>query len=530
MLALVALSVAVLWPAPAAGAQASEVLTGRILDQQRDPVAGVSITVTDSASAEIGTSITAEDGRWTVDLPGAGTYTVTIDVATIPDGLELSDPDAAAIEVEVATGQAKAVQFPLVEVGGTTEGGEEAATEEFRGNISTRDDPSTPDADEAGPVADVEISVVDAEGDEVGSAVTDEEGNYRIPLPGPGTYTATLNQDTLPEGVTLTNPDRASLTLDISPRESSPLLFPLGEGSSAQGTLAGRVLQNAVLGLSFGLVIAMTAIGLSLIFGTTGFTNFAHGELVTFGALVAYFFNEHAGLPLPVAAPIAMLFGALCGGAQEAFIWGPLRRRRAGLVAMLVTSIGFALLVRFIFLNVFQGRSRPYNFQWGSRARDFGPIAISPKDLLSIGVSIVVLVGVGLMLQRSRAGKAMRAVADNPDLASSSGINVNRVVLTVWVLAGALACLGGVLFGATQEGVKFDMGFTLLLLMFAGVTLGGLGTAYGALVGSVVIGMLVQLSTIVLAPELKNAAALSVMILVLLVRPQGILGRAERVG
>jgi len=123
----------------------------------------------------------------------------------------------------------------------------------------------------------------------------------------------------------------------------------------------------------------------------------------------------------------------------------------------------------------------------------------------------------------------MRAVSDNPDLAASSGIDVERVILFVWALGGGLAALGGVLFGVQQQ-VHFEMGFRLLLLMFAGITLGGLGTAYGALVGSVAVGVFIELSTIWVPTELKTVGALFVLIVVLLIRPQGILGRAERIG
>ena len=136
---------------------------------------------------------------------------------------------------------------------------------------------------------------------------------------------------------------------------------------------------------------------------------------------------------------------------------------------------------------------------------------------------------VGLLLQRTRVGKAMRAVADNPDLASSSGIDVDRVVLLVWVAGGALAALGGVLLGLGEQ-VSWEMGFKQLLLIFAGVTLGGLGTAYGALVGSFIIGVVVQVSTVWVPPELNSVTALAVLIGILLVRPQGILGQAERIG
>ena len=158
-----------------------------------------------------------------------------------------------------------------------------------------------------------------------------------------------------------------------------------------------------------------------------------------------------------------------------------------------------------------------------------GPVLITP---LQIGVSLVslaVLVVASLMLQRTRLGKATRAVADNPALAAASGINVDRVIRLVWVGGAALAGLSGVGLGLTQ-GFNYQFGFKILLLIFAAVVLGGLGTIWGALVGSFVIGLLIEVSTIVVPAELKFVSALAVLIIVLVFRPQGILGRRERIG
>jgi branched-chain amino acid transport system permease protein len=144
-------------------------------------------------------------------------------------------------------------------------------------------------------------------------------------------------------------------------------------------------------------------------------------------------------------------------------------------------------------------------------------------------ISVIALVGVALFLQRTQMGKATRAVADNRDLAESSGINVDRVVTFVWAAGAGLAALGGILQGLSEQ-VSWQMGFQLLLLMFAGVTLGGLGTAYGALVGSMVVGMVMEVSTLWIPSEFKTVTALAILIVILVVRPQGILGQAERVG
>jgi branched-chain amino acid transport system permease protein len=229
------------------------------------------------------------------------------------------------------------------------------------------------------------------------------------------------------------------------------------------------------------------------------------------------------------AAVLGVIAGAAAGALLDRGLWRPLRKRGTGLIAMMVVSIGLSLLLRYVFLYQFGGRSRPFADYTVQRAVDFGPVSITPKDLVAIGIAVAVLLLVAAFLQRTRMGKAMRAVADNPDLAASSGIDVQRVILVVWAFGGALAALGGILIGLGEQ-VNWQMGFTYLLLMFAGITLGGLGTAYGALVGGFIVGLFVQVSTFWISPELKNVGALAVLVVVLLVRPQGILGTRERIG
>jgi branched-chain amino acid transport system permease protein len=407
--------------------------------------------------------------------------------------------------------------------------GTEAAEEQDGGAESVRGTLRQP-GEEGGdvPVEGAQI-VVRSAGEEVGTATTDADGQFELDLPGPGSYEAELLVDTLPEGATLTQEGSNVLEFSIAPGQSRPLLFRLGEARAAGRGQFRAFLQLAVEGLNFGLIIAITAIGLSLIFGTTGLVNFAHGELVSFGALLAYFFNVIVGIHLIPAAVIAIAVGALAGAALDRGLWRPLRRRGTSLIAMLVVSIGLSLLWRYAMLYQFGGGTRPFAQYAVQHAIQVGPVQIVPKDAVSILLSLAVLIGVGLMLLRTRIGKAMRAVSDNRDLAASSGIDVEKVILVVWAMGGGLATLGGVLYGLSAQA-SWQMGFQLLLLMFAGVILGGLGTAFGALLGSVLVGLMVQLSTLVVSPELKNVGAFVVLIIVLLVRPQGLLGRAERIG
>jgi branched-chain amino acid transport system permease protein len=378
----------------------------------------------------------------------------------------------------------------------------------------------------SGPIEGVEVTVTTAAGDEVDSVESDEDGRWAVELPGPGDYVVTIDDGDLPEGVELAGADNRAVTVDAGRRE--PVIIGLEDGSRGGGGGTVRAVQLLVDGIRFGLLIAMAAVGLSLIFGTTGLTNFAHGELVTIGAIVAWYVNVSGGVPLIPATIIAMIAGAGIGALNELALWRPLRRRGTGLIAALVVSIGLSLLLRYLIQIVYGGRSSPYQVATG-RAVNYGLFTLTNRALVSIVVSVVVLVLVALMLQRTKIGKAMRAVADNRDLAASSGIDVNRVILVVWMMGGALAALGGVLLGLSDQ-VQWDMGFRLLLLMFAGVTLGGLGTAYGALVGSLIVGVFVQMSTLVIPNDVKYVGGLLLLIVILVIRPQGILGSRARVG
>ncbi len=379
----------------------------------------------------------------------------------------------------------------------------------------------------SGPIEGIQVTVSTVDGEEIEQVESDENGRWSVDVPGPGQYVVSIDADDLPEGVTLSGEDSRTVTVD--PGRRQPVNLGLEDGSRGGGSGGVRAVQLFVDGLRFGLLIAMCAVGLSLIYGTTGLTNFAHGELVTIGAVVAWFINIEGGVPLIPAALLAMIVGAAVGALNERGLWRPLRRRGTGLVAALVVSIGLSLLLRYLVQIVYGGRSNPYgDFQTG-RSVDYGIFRMTNADLATIIISVIVLVLVALMLQRTKIGKAMRAVADNRDLASSSGIDVNRVILVVWMLGGALAALGGVLLGLSDQ-VQWDMGFRLLLLMFAGVTLGGLGTAYGALVGSLVVGVFVQMSTLVIASDVKYVGGLLLLIVILVIRPQGILGSRARIG
>jgi branched-chain amino acid transport system permease protein len=378
-------------------------------------------------------------------------------------------------------------------------------------------------------IAGVKLQAKDSSGAVVATATSGSSGSWSMMVP-PGTYTIVIDKSSLPSGIEV---QMAELPVDVSGGTARPVIFSFGaKRTSTEVSPWEKLTRLTIDGLRFGLIIAITGVGLSLIFGTTGLTNFAHGELVTLGAVIAWVINVKLGVQLIPATIIAVIIGVGVGIANELGLWRPLRRRRTGLVAMLVVSIGLALVMRYLILIFFSDRSEPFVDYQVQTQIGSGAFAITPINLSCIIISLVTLLAVALMLQKTRIGKAMRAVADNRDLAASSGINVDRVILFVWGLAGGLATLGGVLFALSELGarVQWEMGFKLLLLMFAGITLGGLGTAYGALLGCVIVGLVVQLSTYFLSPDLKYVGGLLILIIILTIRPQGILGSRARIG
>ncbi len=377
----------------------------------------------------------------------------------------------------------------------------------------------------------VTVSVLDAGGAPVGEGVTDDKGAALIPVPVKADYTVLIDTSTLPDGVGLADgaPSEIKVLETSFIGTTKTVNFKTGESQSVGSSSASRVSQRIADGVRLGLVIAMCSVGLSLIFGTTGLTNFAHGELVTFGSLIAWWLNKW-GLHIILAAPIAVAAGGAFGYALDQFGFSRLRKRGVGLISQMVITVGMSIMFKNFFLWAFGSRRKPYFDYTNQVGKKFGPVTMTPRDLIVTIMALIVLVAVALTLQYTRLGKATRAVSDNVDLASATGIDSSKVIRTIWVAGGCLAALGGV-FRGLDEQVGFDMGSSLLFLMFAGITLGGLGSAYGALVGGFVVGLMVEVSTLFGVPtELKAVPALVTLILILLVRPQGILGRAQRVG
>ncbi len=287
------------------------------------------------------------------------------------------------------------------------------------------------------------------------------------------------------------------------------------------------VAQTALNGLSLGAIYALGAVGLTLVYGILKLVNFAHGDFLTFGAYMAYVVNVTWGAPLVVAIFWAMAMTALLGLLSELVLWGPMRSKGAGILQLLLMTIGLAFLLRAVI-----------QWFWGTEIRtldvnttgtvEFLGLRIGQTQLMVVVVGVVVLMAIGLMLRFSLLGKQMRALSDDIDLAETAGIDTRRVIFYTWLFAGGLAGLAGVLAAAT-ESLEPEFGFALLLPIFAAVVLGGIGDVFGALAAGMVLGVLTECSTLVIDSRWKTAMGFVVLLIVLILRPQGIFGRAKTI-
>ena len=287
------------------------------------------------------------------------------------------------------------------------------------------------------------------------------------------------------------------------------------------------VAQLGLNGLSSGSIYALGAVGLTLVYGILKLVNFAHGDFLTFGAYMAYLASVTWDLPIVVAVFWAMLTTAVLGIVLEKVMWGPMRARGAGMLQLLLMAIGLALVIRYSIQFIWSTELRQLDVNRTATV-DFLGLTIGRTNLIVIVTGFLVLIGTGLMLRYTLLGKRMRALSDDLDLAETSGIDTSRVILWTWIFAAGFAGLAGVLAGAITQ-IQPELGFELLLPIFAAVVMGGIGNAYGALAGGLVLGLVIEWSTLFIDARWKTAIGFVVLILVLIIRPQGIFGRAKTV-
>jgi branched-chain amino acid transport system permease protein len=305
----------------------------------------------------------------------------------------------------------------------------------------------------------------------------------------------------------------------------------------AQGAALGRLLSLTAQGVMLGAIIALGAIGLTLVYGVVKFPNFAHGALVTLGAYTAF-----AVLPLlpqgPALRPLSFgweLIAALALAvpvvacvalAVDRVLYRPLRRRNPHLVLFAMASLAAAFFLRSVIYLVW---GSDFHFYYPGRANPALDLPLGLRlqadQIFVLALAAVLVALVYLLLEKTKMGKAMRATADNPELAQVRGINTERVIAWTWVLGGGLAAAGGVMYALASQ-LRPEMGFWLLLPMFAAAIMGGVGNPAGALVGAIIIGIAHQISASFINPAYGPGIAFILMVVVLVIRPQGLFGRA----
>jgi neutral amino acid transport system permease protein len=288
------------------------------------------------------------------------------------------------------------------------------------------------------------------------------------------------------------------------------------------------VSQRGVNGLSYGAIFALGAVGLTLVYGILKLVNFAHGDFLTFGAYMAYLVNITWDLPLVLGVAFAIAVTALLGIFFEKSMWAPMRKRGAGMLQLLLMTLGLAFVIRYSVQFIWGTELRQLDVNTGS-AQEFLGLRIGTVQLVVIIVGFATLIATGMMLRLTLLGKRMRALSDDLDLAETSGINTSRVILYTWIFAAGLAGLAGVSAGAITQ-LQPELGFEFLLPIFAAVVLGGIGNAFGALAAGIVLGVVIEWSTLILVQDgLKYAVGFLILIVVLVIRPQGIFGQARSV-
>ena len=332
-------------------------------------------------------------------------------------------------------------------------------------------------------------------------------------------------------------------------RRISPISSPgrltllMVAGLAALGFLPFIKMGLVVNGIIFGSVIALGAIGLTLVYGILKLGNFAHGDYMAFGAYVAFFIVdgllprvriEGAGLgpftfgvPVIVALPLSAIVVAAGAIALDVLIYRRLRDRGASTAILTMASLGVAIAIRGLVQMIWTGDTQHYPRE--SRQVFHLPmeVRIHPDGVFVAVVAILLVALVYILLTYTKMGKAMRATSDNPTLARVTGINTKHVIWWTWAFGGGLAAVAGVMLAVIQAQLLPIMGWKFLIPLFAAVILGGIGNPYGALVGALVVGVSMEVSTQWINPSYKPALAFAIMIGVLLARPRGIFGDSQ---
>ncbi len=286
------------------------------------------------------------------------------------------------------------------------------------------------------------------------------------------------------------------------------------------------VIQQLVNGLALGSVYALIALGYTMVYGIIRLINFAHGDIFMLGAYYGYFAITMFRIPFALALPLTMILAAVTGMAVERLAYKPLRQ--APRIASLITAIGVSLLLQNLGLKFFEARPRPYPRIMSTVVWDVGGVVVSNVQLIMLALAVGLMVLISLIVYRTKIGKAMRAVSFDKDAARLMGIDADMVISVTFALGSALAAAGGMLVGFYYNRISPTMGTMYGLKAFVAAVVGGIGIVPGAMLGGLIMGVAEVFVIAFVSSMLKDAIAFAILIVILLFKPAGLLGRAAR--
>src|ERR1700681_1275235 len=282
-----------------------------------------------------------------------------------------------------------------------------------------------------------------------------------------------------------------------------------------------------VAAFGFGLVsmsiIAISAVGFTMQFGITNMINLAYGQVMIASAYAAYAVNN-AGVSISLSLPVGAVFGAVFSFLLNRLVYAPFQRKGTNLIGMVIISLAVSLVIANVMLPIVGYYSVSYHQNPGPTYH-LGSIALTGVQLAIIAVGLIVMLPIHALLRFTRLGKAMRATAANPTLARNCGIPTARVIDTAWLITGALCGVAGTVAGVNSEAFSVPSGSEFLIPIIAASILGGAGSPYGAMIGAVLIGEMTEISAVIISPEYKQVVAFAVLVLVMVLRPQGLLAK-----
>ncbi|MHB1576111.1 MAG: branched-chain amino acid ABC transporter permease [Candidatus Dormibacteria bacterium] len=289
----------------------------------------------------------------------------------------------------------------------------------------------------------------------------------------------------------------------------------------------GLIIQSVGFGLVTASVLAVAAVGLTLQFGVTNYINFAYGTYLLLGGYLTWTLSAKAHLNFIVAALLACLLMGAIAVVIARTVMQHFVSRQAPLFYLLIVTFGLSLVISNVIEAIWGPGFQTYNIAVGSPL-NLGPFSLTPNQLIIMGVAVAAMLAIHLMLTRTVLGKAMRAMSDNKDLAQVSGINTDQITMVTWFVTGCLAGLAGVALTVTTVSFGPASGSNFLFVIFAAVILGGIGKPYGAMLGALILGIITEVSAVLVSAAYKDDIAFVALIVVLLLRPQGLIASRGR--